>query len=220
MPKENDDGTFSIEEHECDWGAFYDFEYDAETKTDKNLEEVLKYIEIRHSAYETTVSDDAPECDHAYDRDAAVEYMLNWVGKRNSKWADYSDFGGNCMNLASQVLYTTGIPMDSEWYWDDGDVSPAWCNVVYFYDYAVSQKGNLVCDASASYYTGEPGDLITMGTSSYTRHITEICALVTDENGNTVDYLLCSNTADLKNFPAGAYYFTNQKLIKIYGSNK
>ena len=38
MPKENDDGTFSIEEHECDSGAFYDFEYDAETKTDKNLE--------------------------------------------------------------------------------------------------------------------------------------------------------------------------------------
>ena len=67
--------------------------------------------------------------------------------------------------------------------------------------------------------TGEPGDLITMGTSSYTRHITEICALVTDENGNTVDYLLCSNTADLKNFPAGAYYLTNQQVIRISGWN-
>ena len=90
---------------------------------------------------------------------------------------------------------------------------------MYFYDYAVSQKGNLVCDASASYYTGEPGDLLIMGVSTFTRHATEICSLVKDENGNTVDYLICSNTADLKNFPAGAYYLTNQQVIKIFDWN-
>ena len=73
--------------------------------------------------------------------------------------------------------------------------------------------------ASASYYTGEPGDLLIMGVSTFTRHATEICSLVKDENGNTVDYLICSNTADLKNFPAGAYYLTNQQVIKIFDWN-
>ena len=41
----------------------------------------------------------------------------------------------------------------------------------------------------------------------------------TDENGNVVDYLLCSNTADLRNFPASAYYYTNRQLIRIIGWN-
>ena len=40
-----------------------------------------------------------------------------------------------------------------------------------------------------------------------------------DENGNVVDYLLCSNTADLRNFPASAYYYTNRQLIRIIGWN-
>ena len=34
-----------------------------------------------------------------------------------------------------------------------------------------------------------------------------------------VDYLLCSNTADLRNFPASAYYYTNRQLTKIIGWN-
>ena len=216
----SENGSWLISEHECDAGAFYNFSYDSSLGKDAQLDSLLSKAKARQNTRASSKMPKAPECDVPYNRDAAVKYMMKWVGKRNSSWADYSPYGGNCMNLASQVLYTAGIPMDSVWYYKNGTASPAWCNVNKFYSYASSGKGKLVCSTSANYYAGEPGDLITMGTSSYTRHITEICALVTDENGSTVDYLLCSNTADLKNFPAGAYYFTNQKLIKIYGSNK
>ena len=40
-----------------------------------------------------------------------------------------------------------------------------------------------------------------------------------DGDGAVVDYLLCSNTADLRNFPASAYYYTNRQLTKIVGWN-
>ena len=44
-------------------------------------------------------------------------------------------------------------------------------------------------------------------------------AVVKDDAGRTVDYLLCSNTNDLRNFPAGAYHSSNQRLFRIFGWN-
>lgn len=76
----------------------------------------------------------------------------------------------------------------------------------------------LVGDAAAPYYTGESGDVIAMGNDHF-RHIVMISEVLTDESGNTVDYLICSNTGDLCDFPAGAYFYTYQQLIKIHGWN-
>lgn len=47
-----------------------------------------------------------------------------------------------------------------------------------------------------------------------------ISGIIRDEAGQTVDYLLCSNTTNYTDFPAGAYYYTSQRLIKIYGWNE
>ena len=46
-----------------------------------------------------------------------------------------------------------------------------------------------------------------------------ITDVVTDEDGNVIDYLVCSNTANQKNYPISAYGYTYQVLIKILGSN-
>lgn len=59
---------------------------------------------------------------------------------------------------------------------------------------------------------------IAMGNDHF-RHIVMISEVLTDESGNTVDYLICSNTGDLCDFPAGAYFYTYQQLIKIHGWN-
>ena len=49
---------------------------------------------------------------------------------------------------------------------------------------------------------------------------TVISGIIRDEAGQTVDYLLCSNTTNYTDFPAGAYYYTSHRLIKIYGWNE
>ena len=72
---------------------------------------------------------------------------------------------------------------------------------------------------NAPYFTGETGDIITMGVEEPRHHTTVICGLVADGEGRTVDYLLCSNTANLRNYPASAYYYTNRQLTKILGWN-
>ena len=134
--------------------------------------------------------------------------------------------GGNCMNFGSQVLSAGGIPpvsggYETGWYYfSSSNVTLPWVNVGGFLDLAASHTGSgLVAAADAPYFTGEVGDIITMGVEEPRNHTTVICGILTDDAGQTVDYLLCSNTANLRNYPASAYYYANRQLTKILGLN-
>ena len=61
--------------------------------------------------------------------------------------------------------------------------------------------------------------MLLIGIENARSHATVISAVVKDDAGRTVDYLLCSNTNDLRNFPAGAYHSSNQRLFRIFGWN-
>ena len=207
-----------VAEHEADSGGFYDFIYDEQTGLDARLPQMLANAALRQT--ELGKAGQEQTADHAYDRQAARAYMLRWVGQRNSQGGDYSDSGGNCMNFASQVLTAGGIPMEPDWYWEDGDYTMPWVNVGSFTDWVEGGPETLVCSGDEPYYSGQVGDLLLVGAENARDHATEISGLVQDEQGRTVDYLVCCNTADLKNFPAGAYYYTQQRLFRIYGWNE
>ena len=73
--------------------------------------------------------------------------------------------------------------------------SASWTGVGSFRSYALENTGfGLVSQVDAPYYSGRPGDLIQMGTEGVWRHVVIIRDLVTDGAGNTVDYLINSNT--------------------------
>lgn len=207
-----------IAEHEADSGGFYDFVYDEQTGLDARLSRMLANVTLRQTELGQTGQEQT--ADHDYDRQAALSYMLRWVGRRNSQWGDYSDSGGNCMNFASQVLTAGGIPMEPGWYWEEGDFTMSWLNVGGFTDWIESGPEGLVCSGDEPYYSGQVGDLLLVGAEDARDHATEISGLVQDAAGQTVDYLVCCNTADLRNFPAGAYYYTQQRLFRVYGWNE
>ena len=130
------------------------------------------------------------------------------------------------MNFGSHVLTAGGIPTlpggyEDGWFYNSSrSVSLPWVNVGGFLDLAAEHTGSgLVAVVNAPYFTGEVGDIITMGVEEPANHTTVILDTIKDENGAVVDYLLCSNTADLRNFPASAYYYTNRQLTKIIGWN-
>lgn len=72
----------------------------------------------------------------------------------------------------------------------------------------------------APYYTGQPGDLIQMGTADSLRHTVVVRDLATDAAGQTVDYLVHSNTNDMENYPASLYGYPVFSLIRIIGWNR
>lgn len=171
--------------------------------------------------------------DHPYQREIAAEYAYKHVGIRSDRWYDYSNMGGNCMNFISQCLYISGIPMDLEgsarwkWYGAAFDESASmkgctrsWINVDHFYQYVSSNRGHgLVADVNADYYSGQIGDLIMMGSPSDWDHIVMITSLVKNEAGETIDYLISSNTTDVRDFPVSAYPSARRTLIRILGWN-
>lgn len=176
----------------------------------------------------------APMVSRVYDRDAAVAYATQWSLKRNPDWPIYDEWGGNCNNFTSQCLFAGGVPMDHQgqaqwkWYderWDRSETasgrSDSWASVNAFYRYAAANIGHgLVSQVDADYWTGEPGDLLQLGFLNAWQHSVVITAVVKDEDGTTVDYLISSNTADQKNLPVSAYLYTMHRLIKVYGWNE
>lgn len=215
-----------IVKHWSDDNPYYSADYDRATHQDRNFPDMTDYIEARRELPRDGFVTDLT-ADHAYDRDAARQYMLAYVGKRNPAFKAYDDYGGNCMNFGSQVLIAGGIPMDSSggyetgWYWySSNQTTLPWVNVGWFLEYAAAQREHgLVAVVNAPYFSGEAGDLITMGVDEPANHTTVILDVLRDADGKPVDYLLCSNTADLRNFPASAYYYTNRQLTKIIGWN-
>ncbi len=220
--RQTGDDAWRITHHEADDNPYFSFTYEEGCATDPNLPLFMQNIENRQQLERGAAVPLA--CDHPYDRSGALDYMTTYCAYRNKDWYAYDAEGGNCMNFGSQVLLAGGIPMDYEgdarWYWESVNrIDVSFINVGSFLDYARGNTGfGLVADAEANFYTGEVGDLLIFGVNS-SRHMTEICGLIQDEDGNTVDYLLCSNTTNYRNFPAAAYYYTGQRLVKIYGWN-
>ena len=197
-------------------------------------QELIELLQVNVAHREQTSDDPLPQAANAYDRQAAVAYAKQWVTDRNDEWPDYSMSGGNCQNFVSQCLLAGGIPMDSggdavwKWYGDTPNNLPqmagrsaSWSGVDEFLQYAANNTGSgMVAVADADYYSGEIGDVLILGYDEENLyHAVIITDVVTDEEGNVVDYLVHSNTANQESFPASAYGYTYQVLVKICGWN-
>ena len=96
--------------------------------------------------------------------------------------------------------------------------SASWINVDYFYQYAQENEGyGLAAQTDASYWEGDIGDVILMGPSHDLNHSVLISGVVRDAEGRTVDYLIHSNTSDVRDFPVSIYPNPRQVLVRILG---
>lgn len=82
----------------------------------------------------------------AYNRGKAVEYAHQWAFKRNSRYLDFTQMGGDCTNFISQCLQAGGMPMNYQktfgWYYNSAyDRAPAWSSVQYLYNFLINNKG-------------------------------------------------------------------------------
>lgn len=209
------------------------------------LAEAAENVNIRKNELMDYIADklkySVPEVkrDNNYDRDAAVAYAMKWVSPvktvRNDQYESYDDLGGNCTNYISQCIHAGGIPMDThgepevqwKWYGDAVDESQtpngrsaSWPGVPEFYYYCMNNTGyGMAASVDENLYSGEKADILQYGTDNAWKHSVIITNVVKDSSGNTTDYLINSNTTDRINYPASAYSYYKQRLIKIYGWN-
>ncbi|MBE5817157.1 MAG: hypothetical protein E7315_05530 [Clostridiales bacterium] len=193
-------------------------------------------IQIDH-AYNEYINDTPAygsiEFDHAYDREAAARYAIEYALVRNDEWTAYDAYGGNCQNYSSQCVFNGGIPMDYDGYhmWkhysstvnaenEAKGRTPSWTGVNQFYSYVKNNKGyGMVALADCNLYSAEPGDIIQFGNADSWTHSVVVSQVVYDEDGRVIDIIICSNTTDRQNYPMSAYSTVGVRLIKIFGWN-
>lgn len=187
------------------------------------------YKETKDNQYVSSIT-----CTYKYDRKKAVEYSYKYINTRNNEWVDYSSYGGNCQNYASQAIYYGGVPMDNtghislQWkhyssiinsYETKSGRSSSWTGVGDFYYYVKNNKGTGLCGSTdVNIFYAEPGDIIQVGYKNIYRHTTFVSKIIT-KNNNMPIILVNSNSINLKDYPISAYTYTMKRLIKIEGYN-
>lgn len=224
--------------------AIADSYEDPEAVAENLLSNALSVVEELSLEKESFNSGEAetwePEVDNEYDAAAAIEYAMTWVDpvevlRNDNEFGVYDTYGGNCNNYISQCLNAGGIPMDyygdvnTQWKWygeevdldeSDSGRSPAWAGVEEFYTYASENYGyGLEAIVDDNVFSGSVGDILQYGQDGEWVHSVIITDVVTDSDGNMVDYLINSNTTDRINYPASAYGYSDLRLIKILGWN-
>jgi len=243
------DGKWLIESHEQEEDFFLlAREGWADAKGNSYAEKAANTVELIKADAEENKSElsastgNRPEnlqaADTSYNRQRAVEYASKWWNERNytGNYLAYDDFGGNCQNFASQCLYAGGIKMDynsryGEWQWKFYSAtlntkraasgrSYSWTGVDPFYTYVINNDSTgLVAQADIDLYCAEKGDVIQVGAYHRWRHSLVVTDVVCDEDGNMIDIIVASNTADRWNYPLSAYIYTYPRLIHIIGQN-
>lgn len=159
----------------------------------------------------------------SYNRTSATSYAKRWAYKRNSKFGDFSNMGGDCTNFASQVINAGGAPMDSTgnylwYYYGYNSRSPSWTGVNELYDYLVGNTytgpvGSLTSDAYV-----EKGDIIQLdfeGDDDFD-HSPVVVNKRKNRSGG-IDIWIAAHSVDRYNYPLASYDWEDIRFISIKG---
>ena len=81
-----------------------------------------------------------------YDRNKAIEYAKRWAYKRNPRYYNFDNIGGDCTSFVSQCLYAGSGIMNYKkyigWYYiNANNRSPSWTGVEFLYEFLIKNKG-------------------------------------------------------------------------------
>jgi hypothetical protein len=160
-----------------------------------------------------------------YDRESARNYALHWAIHPNPQYLDYTPFGGDCTNFASQVLHAGGCPMNYDqnngWFYIDGNnKSPSWTGVNFLYQFLVTNRGRGPVVQEVGMDQLEVGDLLQLsftggGVFQHTPVITALKHPITPDN-----IYVTTHTPNKRNYSLTSEYTWIQiRFLHILGSN-
>ena len=150
-----------------------------------------------------------------YNRERAYLYAKRWAFARNPLFNDYSPYGGNCTNFASQCLLAGSLIMNYEpvfgWFYrSDSDRAAAWTGVPFFFRFLTENEGEGPFAVEAE--TLEVGDFIQLGRNEGDYYHTLV--VVGQENGT---YLVAAQSEDAFLRPLSEYSYERARFLHIVG---
>ena len=160
-----------------------------------------------------------------YDRPAAIAYAHAWAMKRNPKYGDFSDLGGDCSNFISQCLIAGGAVMnetkDTGWFYHSMNSRAAgWSAVPYLYKFLVNNRGRGPFGHEVPLEEIEPGDIVQLKFAGMADYSHSLLVVATGEPSARVNIRIAAHSYDCDDRPLNTYSYVSARGIKIDGVRK
>ncbi|MBQ7884666.1 MAG: amidase domain-containing protein [Clostridia bacterium] len=155
-----------------------------------------------------------------YNRQNAVNYALEYALKRNPKYHDYSNEGGNCANYISQCILAGAPQMNTSqngwFYFSPANTSISWANVEPFFNFATTNLGEGFFASKSTLEACEIGDIIQLKFKNKPNFSHSL--IITKINTRTPNgIIVCANTNDTLNKPLSHYLYAQMRVLHILG---
>ena len=160
-----------------------------------------------------------------YDRQAAIDYAHAWAFKRNPKYGDFSEMGGDCSNFISQCLIAGGAVMnetkDTGWYYHSMNSRAAgWTAVPYLYQFLVSNRGRGPFGHEVALEEIEPGDIIQLKFAGMNDYSHSLLVVATGESPAPGNIRIAAHSYDSDDRLLSTYSYVSARGIHIDGVRK
>ena len=157
-----------------------------------------------------------------YNPDAAVEYAHEWAFKRNPKYGDFSEMGGDCTNFISQCLIAGGAVMnetkDTGWFYHSMNSRAAgWSAVPYLYKFLVNNRGRGPFGHEVPLEEVEPGDIIQLKFADMPDYSHSLLVVDAGEPPAPWNILIAAHSFDSDDRPLNTYSYVSARGIHIDG---
>ncbi len=159
----------------------------------------------------------------AYNREEAVKYATTWALRKNPRFYDYTNLGGDCTNFASQVIFSGAPIMNynsvNGWYYINANQkSPSWTGVDFLHQFLIQNQNRGPFAKEVQLTQIQLGDIIQIwfGNQPHFNHslvVTQITLPITPEN-----IAVSVHTPDFLNRKLSTYQWVSARCIHILGA--
>ncbi len=155
-----------------------------------------------------------------YDREAAISYAREWAFKRNPKYYNFDNLGGDCTNFISQCLFAGSGIMNHKkifgwYYYSVNNRTPSWTGVPYLYNFLINNKKAGPFAEEIDRYYVSPGDILQLG--NYNGNFYHSQIIVETDND---DVYIATHTDDAFMRPLSTYNYERVRFLRILGVRK
>ena len=155
-----------------------------------------------------------------YNRKKAIEYASKWAYKRNPRYYNFDDIGGDCTSFISQCIYAGAGIMNYKkhigWYYNSSsDRTASWSGVEFLYNFLRKNKGIGPRATKVNIDSLETGDIIQL---KFLQDRFSHSLIIVDKKGNNLeDIYIATHTEDAYYRKLSTYTFKDIRFLHITG---
>lgn len=154
-----------------------------------------------------------------YNRTKAIEYAKKWAYKRNPKYYNFDNIGGDCTSFVSQCIYAGCNIMNYKkhigWYYNSiNDRTASWSGVEFLYDFLIKNYGIGPRVNKTNLEKIEIGDIVQLKFNNNPK-FSHSLIIVDKKNDSIDDVYVASHTEDSYYRKLSSYIFEEMRLLHI-----